>query len=74
MKYAPPREDGLYAYVVSNGSAWPGSNWKQIRWAANLADAKLHYGHTRELHNYRSVRRATPADMEALGSEKVYGR
>lgn len=62
-KYAPKREDGLMAYVVTKKS-W-GRSRDRIEWAASLKDAKDKYGWTREAYTSVSVRRATPADLGA---------
>ena len=61
-KYAPKREDGLMAYVVTT-SSW-GKSFDRIKWAESLKVAKAKYGWTRQLHTSKSVRRATPADIE----------
>lgn len=62
-KYAPKREDGLRAYVVS-ASSW-GRTTTRIEWASNLADAKRKHGWTRADFTSITVRAATPADLEA---------
>lgn len=60
-KYAPKREDGLMAYVVTT-SSW-GKSYDRVEWASSLSEAKSHFGWTRQLHTSISVRRATPADL-----------
>ena len=60
-KYAPKREDGLYAYVVTTKSFTYKTS--RIEWAKSLADAKAEHGWTRQLHTFVSVRRATPGDL-----------
>lgn len=62
-KYAPKRDDGLMAYVVTTKS-W-GHSYDRIEWAASLKEAKAAHGWTRELHTTRSVRRAAPTDLPA---------
>ncbi|RLK22663.1 hypothetical protein DER29_0502 [Micromonospora sp. M71_S20] len=62
-KYAPPREsDGLKPYVLRYRSFTFTSN--RIVWAASLKDAQQ-FTYTRERFASYTVRRATPADMEA---------
>jgi hypothetical protein len=61
-KFAPKREDGLMAYVITKRS-W-GRSWSRIEWASSLRDAKAEHGFTRELHTSIAVRRATAADLQ----------
>lgn len=62
-KYAPRREDGLFAYVITK-SSW-GHSSNRIEWAESLTAAKRQFGWTRQMHTSVSVRRATPGDLEA---------
>jgi hypothetical protein len=63
-KFAPRREDGLFAYVRSS-SSW-GCTSDYIVWAESLAAAKRAWGWTRQLHTSVSVRRATTDEVAAL--------
>lgn len=60
-KWAPDNEQGEHAYVVST-SSW-GQVYERIVYAHNLLDAKAEYGHTRQLHTHKSVRRARAEDV-----------
>jgi hypothetical protein len=60
-KFAPKRDDGQAAYVVTT-SSW-GRSTDRIEWAEDLRDAKERFGYTRMQHTYIRVRRATPVDM-----------
>jgi hypothetical protein len=62
-KWADDNGAGEHAYVVTRWN-W-GRETHRIEYAANLAEAKRHYGWTRELHTSIKVRRATQADVEA---------
>lgn len=62
-QYAPRREDGLFAYVITK-SSW-GATWDRIEWAESLTAAKRSFGWTRQAHTSVRVRRATTGDMEA---------
>lgn len=63
-KYAPARADGLKPYFRTV-YGW-GRTSTGIVWAASLADAKRKHGQTGMRYEHvKSIRRATPADMEA---------
>ena len=60
-KYAPRRDDGLFAYVITKKS-W-GKEWKRIEWAESLTAAKRRFGWTRQAHTTVIVHRATADDF-----------
>lgn len=62
-KYAPKRDDGLLAYVVTTHQ-W-GQQTDRIEWATSLKEAKAEHGWTRMLYTTMTVRRATRLDLAA---------
>jgi hypothetical protein len=62
-KYAPAREDGLCAYLVTT-SSW-GKAYTRIVWHSSLKAAKAADGWTRQMHTSVHVQRATTEHVEA---------
>lgn len=62
-KYAPARGDGFYPYVKTTKSHVGDS--AAIVWAPDMKTAKQQYGWTRQTFTTVTIRRATPADVEA---------